>query len=119
MTNDTPAAGTPAENLLASEPFVLFERARGRLAADEAAQTLLEQLTTLQYNLRTTQTSVGFDPKDVARLRELQNQITKNKTIMDYVNRQQNAVDSLRATNREISQLIGMDFAALTRKSSC
>lgn len=113
------ATETLAENLRASEPFVFYERARDRLASDEVAQSLLEELTTLQYNIRAAQTSGGIDQKAVARLRELQNQITKNQTIMDYVNQQQKAVDSLRATNREISRLIGMDFAALTRKSTC
>ena len=39
--------------------------------------------------------------------------------IVDYVTTQQTAITYLREINQAISELIGTDFAALAKKSTC
>ena len=113
------AAEVLAENLLAAEPFVLYDRAQIRLNADTHAKTLLEQLSTVQAKIRSGQMNGGVTQNEVDRLRALQSEVQQNQTIMDYARAQQTAINYLREINREISQLLGMDFATLARQSSC
>lgn len=56
---------------------------------------------------------------DIERLRTLQNQAQANLTIMTYIQAQQNAIAYLPAVNMEISQLLGIDFAALSNRAVC
>lgn len=108
-----------SENLLAAEPFVLYDRAQIRLNADRQAKSLLEQLSTLQAKIRSGQINGGVTQKDIDQLRTLQGEVQENQTIMEYARAQQTASDYLREINQEISQLVGMDFASLARQTSC
>lgn len=60
-----------SENLLAAEPFVLYDRAQIRLNADRQAKSLLEQLSTLQAKIRSGQINGGVTQKDIDQLRTL------------------------------------------------
>ena len=108
-----------AENLLASEPFALYQQAHARFDADPEARGLIERLSQTQADLRRRQTSRGVTQADVARLRTLQSEVQSNPVIVDYASTQQAAIAYLREINQEISLLIGSDFAALAGKSSC
>lgn len=108
-----------SENLCAAEPFVRYNRAQARLDGDRQAKELLNQLSTTQAKIRTMQSNGGLAQTDIDTLRALQNEVQHNRTIMDYANAQQTAVSYLREINQEISQLLGVDFAALARQSTC
>lgn len=107
------------ESLLGSEPFIRYDRAQTRLNADRKAMKLLEQLSTAQASIRKGQTTGGVSQKEIDQLRALQTAVQENQTIMEYARSQQVAVDYLREINKEISQFIGTDFAALARQNTC
>jgi cell fate (sporulation/competence/biofilm development) regulator YlbF (YheA/YmcA/DUF963 family) len=113
------AAEALCENLLASEPFVLYNRAETRLIEDSQAKNLLERLSTMQAELRSKQGSGSITQEEIDELRALQREVQQNGTIMAYANAQQGAVNYLREINQEISQLIGVDFASMARQSCC
>ena len=108
-----------AENLLASEPFAVYQQASARFNADPHARGLIERLSQTQADLRRRQTSRGVTQADVAQLRALQSEVQSHPVIVDYVTTQQTAIAYLREINQEISLLIGSDFAALAGRSSC
>lgn len=113
------ATHTLIHNLLASEPFIHYQMAHARLEQEGEACALLDQLTTQQGNLRKKQATGGVTPAEIATLRELQGQVQRNHTITAYVQSQQEAVNFLREINTEISQLLGLDFAAFANHAAC
>ncbi len=113
------AAEDLAHNLEASRPIIEYQAAQKNLDADPNANSLLEQLAAVQANLRARQARGAVNTAEVARLRSLQAEVQANATIMAYALAQQNAVSLLREVNQEINQLLGLDFAALTRKGCC
>jgi cell fate (sporulation/competence/biofilm development) regulator YlbF (YheA/YmcA/DUF963 family) len=108
-----------AENLLASEPFVNYDRAHVQLKADSQANQLLTHLSNLQAELRQRQAQGQVTQEHINQLRTVQSNVQANHVIMDYMGTQQLAVAYLREINQEISQLLGADFAALAKRSSC
>jgi len=108
-----------ANNLAASEPFILYQQALSRFDSDSAAQTLLENISRTQAAMRKRQTRNEVNKTDIDQLRALQSEAQANPVIMEYSQAQQNAVGYLKEINKEISQLIGVDFASLARRSSC
>jgi len=109
-----------AENLAQSEPLVLYRQAQARLDADPQARTLLERLSAAQADLRARQGRGGtINQADIDNLRALQRQVQTDHTIMDYARAQQAAIAYLPEVNYEISQLLGVDFAALAGPGSC
>lgn len=107
------------ENLLASEAFMSYHQSRGAMNSDAQARSLLERLSTLQAELRRKQNSNTVTQSDVDELRALQKQVQANSVIMAYAQSQQEAVNFLREINAEISQLLGVDFAALAKQTTC
>jgi cell fate (sporulation/competence/biofilm development) regulator YlbF (YheA/YmcA/DUF963 family) len=108
-----------AENLLASEPFALYQQAHARFDADPEARGLIERLSQTQADLRRRQMSRGVTQTDVDQLRALQSEVQSHPVIVDYVYTQQAAITFLREINQAISELIGTDFVALAKKSTC
>lgn len=126
MTNTTltpsliEAVEALAGNLLASAPFAAFDQAYARFEADPQASGLMRSLTQAQANLRVRQGNGGLSQTDISQFRTLQAEAQANRVITDYIEAQNNVVASLRETNQEISQWLGVDFAALARRpSSC
>lgn len=111
------ASSALAENLVQSEPFLRFKAAENTLNADPEALQLLKEFSELQQKLRNQQLSSVIEESDIQRLRELQSKISTNETIQNYGLAQELAVAFLREVNQEISQLLGIDFASLTRRS--
>ncbi len=107
-----------ATNLVQSEPFLQFKAAQEALDADPGAQRLLAELSELQQKIRNQQYEGGVSEADLGGLHELQGQVGTNETIQAYGYAQEKAVAFLREVNLEISSLIGIDFASLTRRSS-
>jgi cell fate (sporulation/competence/biofilm development) regulator YlbF (YheA/YmcA/DUF963 family) len=108
-----------AENLLASEPFALYQQAHARFDADPEARGLIERLSQTQADLRRRQMSRSVTQTDVDQLRALQSEVQSHPVIVDYAYTQQGAITYLREINQAISELIGTDFAALAKKSTC
>ncbi len=108
-----------AENLLASEPFVHYQRASAQYNADPQARGLMENLSQAQADLRRSQTQQKVTPTEVEQLRALRREVQSNPVIIDYVVTQQAAVTYLREINQVISELIGTDFAALAKRPGC
>ncbi len=113
------ATQTLAENLLASEPFVLYQQAQAQLDADSQARDLLYQLSQAQTDLRRKQAQGGVTQTAVAQLHVLQAAVQSNRVIVDYASTQQAAITYLREINQAISELLGTDFAALAKKLTC
>ena len=116
---DTLLAATSAltENLMQSEPFVRYQDADRKLRADQKAMRLLDELSELQQKVRDHQYSGDISENDVNRLRKLQSEVYTNEVIQQHGYAQEIAVAFLREVNKEISNLIGVDFASLTRHS--
>lgn len=108
-----------AENLVASEPFIHYFQAHQAFEADSEAQSLLKDIYSIQGEIREKQQHNQVTQADIDVLRALQAQTQGSETLMVYTNTQQGAVNFLREINQEISQLLGVDFAALSRKTGC
>jgi len=111
------ATNALAENLLASEPFIKFDRARTELNSDSEAKTLLDQLSAAQSRLSQLQTQGGITQEEIEQYRELQAEVQSNAKFIEYQNAQQSATNYLREINQEISQQLGLNFSALVGKS--
>lgn len=108
-----------ANNLLASEPFTAYHAAHGRFNADAGARALLQRLSQSQAELRQQQARRTVTQSEVDQLRALQSAVQTDRTITDYARTRQAAVGFLREINQEISELIGVDFAALAKRPGC
>ena len=111
------ATSVLAENLVQSEPFLRFQEADRKLHADQEAMRLLTEFAELQQKIRAQQQSGAISESDIKRLRELQSTIPTNDVIQEHGRAQEIAVAFLREVNQEISNLLGVDFASLTRRS--
>jgi cell fate (sporulation/competence/biofilm development) regulator YlbF (YheA/YmcA/DUF963 family) len=107
------------ENLLASKAFISYRRASARLNADAAVQAQLRELSRVQARLRQKQANNGVTKADLDTLRVLQESIQGNAIFIEYSKAQKDAVRLLQEVNTEISQLIGIDFAALANRQTC
>ena len=106
-------------NLLASEALIRYHQSQTRLDHDTQAQTLLNQLSQTQADLRKKQSVSTLTKDEVDALRALQTQAQENNVIKEYSDAQQNVIKFLREINDEINQLLGIDFASFTKRSGC
>ena len=111
------ATSVLAENLVQSEPFLRFQEADRKLHADPEAMRLLTEFAELQQKIRAQHDSGAITESGIKRLRELQKIISTNDAIQDHDMTQELAISFLREVNQEISNLLGVDFASLTRRS--
>jgi len=107
------------QNLLASEPFLAYQKSRVQYKSDAQAHALIERLSALQAEVRRKQATSSVTQADIEELRTVQVEVQANETLIMYSNTQQGAVNFLREINQEISQLLGVDFASLSKQSSC
>ena len=123
MTNFPPelvqATESLIQNLLATEPFQAYQQSQAALNANAQAHGLLERLSTLQTEMRRKQGKGSVTQAEIEDLRAVQKQVQANEAILAYASSQETAVASLRELNQEISQLLGVDFAALAKQSTC
>ena len=107
------------DNLLASEAFIHYQQAHTRFNADHEARALLEQLTQSQARVRQKQAKGEVNQADLDSMRLFQERVQRNSIIMEYAQTQQEAVNFLREINNEISELLGINFAALANHAVC
>ena len=107
------------DHLLASEAFMHYQETRKLINEDEEARTLMERLSHAQSTVRQQQVNGNVGQAEVDSLRLIQQRVLRNPTILDYAQAQQEAVESLREINGEISQLLGIDFASFANHSTC
>lgn len=107
-----------AENLVQSELILRFQDASRKLQSDNEATALITEFSDLQKKLRVQQRSTQISEEDIKRLRELQIEIMTNETIQEKELAEQHAVAFLREVNQEISNMLGVDFASLARRTS-
>ena len=120
MTPELLAATTVlADQLLQSAPVVAFHQAQAQLAADPAAQASLQRLAQLQAGLRAPTAGATDLADQIEDLHRLQAQVGANATIQAVVLSQQAARASLGGVNRELSQVLGFDFATFAKRPGC
>ncbi len=106
------------QSLLASEPFIAYQKAQAQYKADPHARELIERVSTLQADMR-RKPSGQVTQAEIQELRAVQAEVKSNDTLSAHSLAQQGAVAFLREINQEISQLLGMDFASLAKQSNC
>lgn len=102
-----------------SAPLKAHLDASASLKTDAEAMSLLDELAQRQALLRVMQNAGGPTQADIDDLRALQFRAQTQPTIAAYLQAQQDLRSLLPQINYEISQLLGVDFAALARKSGC
>jgi cell fate (sporulation/competence/biofilm development) regulator YlbF (YheA/YmcA/DUF963 family) len=105
-----------AESLAEAEAIVHFISANQALNNDQNSLEMINAATDLQRKLYDGQSSGDDLNNDLNRLRDYQSQISSNAVIQEQSIARETAVAFLREINQEISQLLGMDFAALARR---
>ena len=105
--------------LRTSAPVRAYLDASAGLKTDAEATGLLDELALRQAALRVKQNDGGLSQADIDDLRALQFRVQTQPTIAAYLQARQDLGALLPQINNEISQLLGVDFAALARKSGC
>jgi cell fate (sporulation/competence/biofilm development) regulator YlbF (YheA/YmcA/DUF963 family) len=113
------ATKTLAETLLHSEPMLAYHQAKTHLERNAEASAILERLSTTQNEFRARQSNGLVTQVDIDHLRVLQSEVHANKIIMLFVETEQAAIAYLPEVNKEISQLVGFDFAGMAGPASC
>jgi cell fate (sporulation/competence/biofilm development) regulator YlbF (YheA/YmcA/DUF963 family) len=106
-------------NLMASEAFSRYHQAQAALNQNLQANALLTQLSQMQTELRQKQANNTLTKDEIEALRALQAKARENAIIKEYADSQQAVIQFIREVNTEINQLLGIDFASLTRRSEC
>ena len=115
----TEAVDALAENLLASESFLALEGAHLRLREDAQARDLQQRFRQAEATLRQRQANRSMTQADMAAYRTLNAEAQANELITGYEAAQQAIAACLRDVNRDVSQLLGVDFATLAKRSGC
>ena len=102
-----------------SEPINRYLDAQEKFKQDETAHQIMEELSSTQKLIRQKQFDNQVTPQDLEKLRSLQEKAQENNLINFYAYSQQEAISHLREINAEISNLLGIDFASLAKKTNC
>lgn len=108
-----------AEQLLETEPFMLYQRAQARLQSDATAIRLLERYAAAQSELRARRGQGPISEAEVEALRALQQAVQTDPSIYEYATAQQAAAECLRKVSQDINDVLGVDFGALTKRGCC
>ncbi len=108
-----------AASMSGAEPFVRYWRADQAFNQDERAKQLLEQLAASQAELRRRQYDHQVNEEDLQRLRSLQDAVRSSATISEHTAAEQHVITLVREVNQEISELLGIDFGSLAKRSKC
>jgi len=115
----TEAAIHLGQNLVSSEQYVRYQQAEQAVKGDAVALDLLNNLSQVQARIRKTQSKGMVTPEDLQTLGNLQMQVQTNSIIIEYTTCKQELTLFLQEINAEISQLLGINFALIARRSSC
>jgi cell fate (sporulation/competence/biofilm development) regulator YlbF (YheA/YmcA/DUF963 family) len=108
-----------AERIKISEPINNYQIALKLFTHDVTAHKIMEDLSALQRDIRQKQNNNQITQQDLEKLSLLQTKAQENEVINSYARSQQEAIGKLREINKEISTLLGIDFASLAKKSNC
>ena len=92
--------------------------AQKKLNSDAGAMDLIRKLSAARKELSEKQYSGTFTKDSLNDYSNIQNEVKKNQTILEYSQTQQEAVQFLKNVNLEISQSIGIDFSSLIKRSN-
>lgn len=110
------AARQFAARLAQTPPLAELRRAREQLETDAEAQRLLAEWDVQQQELLARQRAgQAITPAEADALRRLQARIQNHPAIRAYSERQRQVQPYLADLNTEISQVLGLDFGALSR----
>jgi cell fate (sporulation/competence/biofilm development) regulator YlbF (YheA/YmcA/DUF963 family) len=112
----TEAATVLAENLLHSKPLTAYKSAEKQFNENDEAFGLYQKLARMQGELHARQHSGELTEEDIREMRALQQQFQSNPLVQELGEAQQGVQDFLKEINSEISGLLGVDFAALSRR---
>lgn len=115
----TEAAIHLGKNLVAAESYIRFQQAERALNGDAMALGLLNKLKQAQAHIRKAQSSGTVSAEDLQTLGDLQRQVEATPVITEYIFCQQDMIRFFQEINAEISQLLGINFALIARRSSC
>ncbi len=113
------AAKRLGQALRASAPMRAYLDANATLEADADATSLLDAIVERQAELRIKQNDGGLSQADIDGLREFQTRVQAQPSIVAYIQTSQDVRPLLSQVNQEITQVLGVDFARLARKSGC
>ena len=95
-----------------------YKSAQEKLNANKAAIELIRKLNAARKKLNEQQSSGTFNENSLNDYYNISNEVEKNQTIIEYSQSQQEAIQFLKNVNYEISQLIGIDFSSLIKRSN-
>ena len=105
---------------LASSPqFVALRQAQARLEQDEHARALLDHLVEVERDVRKRQADGSLTRDDIDRVRAAQNEAWSQPVAKDLATAQRAAAAVLPEVNQLITELLGVDVAALAAARGC
>lgn len=104
-----------AQTIIECDEYKRFIKCNEELQKNQTTQNLLREFQQKQMELQW----MGFNPKTFEELRDLQMKISKDNTIQNFVNAQQELTDILLRTNIIISGKIGTQFAFFQGGGCC
>ncbi len=109
------ALGRLIEQLTSSEALARFRNAEQAMMNSAEAIALLNQLAQAQQKVNQQKANGSPAQADLNHLYTLQNQVAEHPLIQEYEYSREVWMGLIRQVNQEISQNIGLDYAALTR----
>ncbi len=108
------------EALANCEECRAVEQAEEALKKDLRAKKLISDYQSLQFSIQRAQMWGEGVPKDkMERLRSLEAEMNLNPLIRNLTNAQKKLQETLVALNNEISNILGIDFAANSSSGCC
>lgn len=96
-----------------SGPLSVLRAAKTALDTDAQASALLDDLTTVELEVRRGQTEGALTKESIDRYRAARERATSHPTIIAFAQAKQDATASLPEVNETISELLGWDFAQM------
>ena len=106
-------------SLASSPPFVAYRLAQARLEDDEHARALLDRLTEVERDVRKRQANGSLTRDDIDHVRAAQNETWSDPVVMELATAQRGAAAYLPQINGLITELLGVDVAALAGAGGC
>lgn len=105
--------------LASSPPFLAYRQAQARLEQDEHARASLDRLADVERDVRKRQADGAVTREDIDRVRAAQNEAWSEPVVMDVRATHQEAAAYLAEVNGIVTQLLGVDIAALAGAGGC
>lgn len=106
-------------SLTSSPPFVAYRLAQARLEDDERARALLDHLAEVAADVRKRKADGTLTRDDIDRVRAAQNETWSDPVVMELATAQRGAAAYLPQIDGLITELLGVDIAALAGAGGC